>query len=180
MADVEYLTVSRLTIKEVTRLFNKIAIDLESGCWNWLGAKDEDGYGFFAVNHHQTRVHRIVHAWAIGPVPKGVAARKFAQVDHLCRNKSCCNPVHLELVTQRVNVARGSSPIADSMKRTNCIYGHPLTAVKNNPRRRECKTCDSLRHKARRSGPNAEKCREIGRRAAKKHYDKKRGEKLIV
>jgi len=172
VADIEYLTISRLTIKQITRLFSKIIID-SNGCWNWQGAKDARGYGFFAVGDYQTRVHRIVYAWTIAPVPKGVASRKIAQIDHLCRNTSCCNPVHLELVSQRTNVARGTSPIAEAMKRTECVHGHPLSWTRNG-KRRECKTCDAARHKTRLHGPNAERYREIARRAVRRYYDKKK------
>lgn len=176
MADIQYLTISRLTIRQIKRLFKNVHID-SNECWNWQGAKDEDGYGFFAVTDqgkiYQTRVHRIVYAWAIGPVPKGIEGRKIGQVDHLCRNTSCCNPVHLELVTQRVNVARGTSPIALAIKKTHCLHGHPLTKMRNR-NRRECKTCDSTRHKTRLLGPNAERYREIARQATKRYYDKKK------
>jgi hypothetical protein len=173
VANAEYLTITRLSIKEITRLFSKIRIDAETGCWNWLGAKDGQGYGFFAVDHHQTRVHRIVYAWAIGPVPKGIAGRSLGQIDHLCRNTSCCNPIHLELVTPRTNVARGTSPIAIAMKKTHCPYGHELTVTRNK-KRRECKTCDSDRHKARLRGPKGDRYREIGRRAMRRLYERRR------
>lgn len=174
VADIQYLTISHLTIRQIKRLFKKIHID-SNGCWNWQGARDAAGYGFFGITDqgkvYQTRVHRIVYAWAVGPIPRGVEARKIGQIDHLCRNTSCCNPVHLELVTQQVNVARGISPVAEAMKRTHCIHGHPLTKIRNG-KRRECKTCDSIRHKTRVLGVNGERYREMARRAARKYYDK--------
>lgn len=178
MADIEYLTVSHLTIQEIKRLFSRVQVDSVSGCWNWLGAKDEAGYGFFKCsNVAQTRVHRIVYAWTVEPIPKGATARRNAQLDHLCRNTSCCNPVHLELVTQKENVARGVSPVALSMRKTHCDHGHPLTRTRNG-KRRECKTCDSDRHKARLRGPKGERYREISRLAARRLYAKRKAEKV--
>lgn len=173
MPEIEYLTVDHLSIKQIRAIFGKIIIDPATGCWNWRGAKDDDEYGFASCDSGQHRVHRILYAWTTGPIPKGVQGRKHGQIDHLCRNHSCCNPIHLELVTQQINVLRGTSPIAKAAKQTHCIYGHLLTKTKNG-KRRECKTCDNRRKKVRVSGSQREYWLQKAREATKRYYDKQR------
>lgn len=90
-----------------------------SGCWVWAGAKSK-GYGTASVKGKQVTVHRAVYEALIGAVPEGMV------LDHLCRNKSCCNPEHLEPVTQRVNVLRGTSLAAVNASKVVCVAGHPL------------------------------------------------------
>lgn len=66
-------------------------------------------------------VHRA--AWIVtnGPIPEGLV------IDHLCRNKGCCNPGHLEAVPQRINYLRGESKTAQAFREGRCLKGHALT-----------------------------------------------------
>lgn len=106
-------------------------------CWLWLGSKDQKGYGYFGLAGKNKKAHRI--AWLIthGEIPDGLV------IDHLCRVPSCVNPAHIEPVTNRENVLRGISPLANFAKLTHCKYGHPLTGDNVTPRGygRRCKTC---------------------------------------
>lgn len=86
------------------RFFSKVRQDHETGCWVWVGCPTPKGYGLFALRGPYPSVRVSTHKWAyerlIGPVPEGL------ELDHLCRNRMCCNPLHLEPVTHQVNMQR--------------------------------------------------------------------------
>lgn len=135
-----------LSPKEHKRIFKKISINDDTNCWEWKGSLDQQGYGLLWYKRRTERIHRIMYAFFVKPIPRGIENRKFGQVDHLCRNHACCNPEHLELVTQKINVLRGDGITARAAKQINCIHGHPLELTKNG-KRRWCRTCDYARKK---------------------------------
>lgn len=109
------------------------------GCWTWTGYR-EKGYGRFFLDqaHRSVRAHRLAYEQGRGPIPDGL------QLDHLCRNRACVNPAHLEPVTQRTNILRGASPSALNAQKTHCPNGHSYS--EDNVRvtqdgYRECRTC---------------------------------------
>jgi hypothetical protein len=82
------------------RLWAKVEGDDYIGCWNWTGSVNEKGYGRLSVNGKPRRAHRLAYEHMIGEIPQGL------ELDHLCKNRRCVNPWHLEPVTHLVNVAR--------------------------------------------------------------------------
>ncbi|MGV7585855.1 HNH endonuclease signature motif containing protein [Mycobacterium kansasii] len=74
--------------------------DLEPLCWTWSGAVQDRGYGYYS--DRATTVHKLAYMILRGPVGEGLT------LDHLCRNKLCCNPAHLEPVTNAENIRRGA------------------------------------------------------------------------
>jgi hypothetical protein len=66
--------------------------------------------------------HRLSYEHHVGPIPDGMV------LDHLCRNKACIRPSHLDPVPQRTNIHRGASPTARNATATECIHGHPFDA----------------------------------------------------
>lgn len=84
-----------LTEKTVIRFFSKIQIGEPTACWPWRGSLFRAGYGAFSVQHRMYYAHRVAFALGHGSFP--------AVVDHACRNRTCCNPLHLRAVTPKQN-----------------------------------------------------------------------------
>jgi len=83
------------------------------GCWEWKGYKRPDGYGSIWNGETNVLAHRYSWELARGPVPDGLG------LDHICRNRACVKPTHLEPVTQSTNLSR-------MPPRSVCKKGHPL------------------------------------------------------
>ena len=81
--------------------------------------------------------HRAAYEVRIGPIPDGMV------IDHLCRNRACINPAHMEPVTNRENVLRGTGPSAQHARKTHCNYGHAYDDQNTMHRRgrRHCRKC---------------------------------------
>ena len=75
-------------------------------CWEWVGCTNRNGYGRVWRNRRTVMVHRLVYEATYGDIPAGLV------LDHLCRNRRCVNPAHLEPVTVRTNTLRGIGPTA--------------------------------------------------------------------
>lgn len=129
----------------VDRFWVKVAV-VHNECWMWLGSKTSAGYGNLYVGPQKwDYAHRVSYEIARGPIPEGLV------LDHLCRNRSCVNPDHLEPVPQRINLMRGLAPYG---LRGTCKHGHDVTDQANVYTRpngqRQCRVCDRARDRARR------------------------------
>jgi hypothetical protein len=136
------------------RLKRDVTVSTHTGCWIWTAGRSE-GYGvaWDAARRRSVRVHQLVYEMKVGPVPDGLV------LDHQCRNTLCCNPEHLEAVTQGENVRRGESAGARAVRTNHCRNGHDLAlyAGRRKDGTRYCQECN--RSSARRSNARRAKKR---------------------
>lgn len=127
------------------RFFAKVR--LAGDCWEWTASLDQSGYGLFqGGGQRMIRSHIWSYNFFVGRVPTGL------QLDHLCRNRACCNPWHLDPVTPLVNTRRGHG----TGRRTHCPQGHPYDEA------------NTYRH------PSGRRVCRICKRASQARYDAKR------
>lgn len=105
------------------RVMRRVAKDDESGCWIFAGCLNRTGYGQVTLSFEEGHalVHRVVYGRMVGPIPDGLV------LDHLCRTPACCNPEHLEPVTQAENIRRGEAAESARLRaaeRETCGRGH--------------------------------------------------------
>jgi hypothetical protein len=102
-------------------------------CWTWIAARNSKGYGVVSVAGHLYLSHRVAYTWLVGPIPQGLT------IDHLCRNKLCVRPDHLEPVTIRENISRAH-------ERTHvCRHGEMQRYRKDRLYGLECPECYRVR-----------------------------------
>lgn len=126
-------------------------------CWTWEGAKNGNGYGNFSLHKGITgQPYRFSYSLVHGAVAENLEA------DHLCRNRECVNPDHLEMVTHKENNARGMSPSAIHARKTHCARaGHPLFGENLYVGPQGNRACMECRRRARRDSYRRIKCQRF-------------------
>lgn len=126
------------------RLWSKV--QKTEGCWLWTASLNAYGYGQIRLPDGRVgRAHKVVYEELVGPVPDGL------QLDHLCRNRACVNPAHLEPVTQRTNTLRGEGFAARNATKRFCPVGHPYdekNTYLDTKGRRRCRPCHAARERS--------------------------------
>ena len=141
----------------IERFLPKLRV-VESGCWDWQAGRDRHGYGTFYVAGARSiiRAHRFAYEYWIGQIPQHL------ELDHLCRNRICVNPDHLEPVTQRENALRGVGWAGQNARKTHCPQGHPYDE-------------ENTRHYQYGLGRWGRRCKACEKRwSANNYYEKKR------
>lgn len=125
-------------------MHKKIKIN-ENGCWVWTGEITYQGYGKIYINGKNRNAHRYFYEQVKGKIPEGLT------IDHLCRNKACVNPEHLEAVTLLENIRRSLKYKKPRVKNPNCPKGHPFDENnlyfyrnKNGRGKRLCRKCRAI------------------------------------
>lgn len=131
----------------LSNFFGKI--NFTDSCWYWTAGKTKAGYGMFVEKGKHIYAHRFAYKTFKSKLTKGLV------LDHLCRNRACVNPEHLEEVTMKTNYERGVAP--EKFTRWNaykdsCKKGHPLVTSnryfrQSKPHWRECNECRRLASK---------------------------------
>ena len=128
-------------LRTAESVWDRVQVGGPDECWPWLGCTNAKGYGQHYHDGRLWAVHRDAYETRVGPIPEGLT------IDHLCRNTGCCNPRHLEAVTDAVNQARRRNAA------THCPHGHEYTEANSVTLwngYRACRTCINAQRRAKR------------------------------
>jgi hypothetical protein len=131
-----------MTDSDLERFWGFISINKKTQCWNFKSLKS-NGYGQIRIGAKNVLAHRFSYEVNNGKIQEGL------DLDHLCKNRKCVNPLHLQIVTRRENLLRGDTITKYNSEKQVCPKGHPysgnnLLLIFRKKRRtfsRECKIC---------------------------------------
>lgn len=148
--------IPKLDKNTINRFLDKILIYNNNECWEWKSTTNHKGYGRFSFMrnsiNYQPQAHRVSYMIFKGEIPKEKT------IHHICHNKKCVNPDHLEPRTNIENIMEGNCWSAINSRKTHCINGHKFdynntynyyrktSSGKETPRR-GCRKCRIIRDK---------------------------------
>lgn len=139
---------ARLKKLDLIALLDSKVQRVASGCWIWTGATTSHGYGHVKIAGRMRSAHRLSYMAHVGAIGEGL------QIDHLCRNRRCIAPAHLEAVTAAENTRRGLAPAllaarnAAAAASPLCSVGHQMSGhnfIRRPNGRRACRSCMAAR-----------------------------------
>ncbi len=135
-------------MRKVETNYKKMILDRvwqsPDGCWVWTLTRNKTGYGVIRIGGRKGNtvlVHKLAYELYIGEVPKDW------DLHHLCANKLCCNPAHIELLSPQEHFLRGNHPYAIAHRNGTCVKGHILVTMKGG--RTYCPICSKRRYNER-------------------------------
>lgn len=123
----------------IVRAMTKVLVGDQ--CWDWTAATYGNGYGCIGSGGRGARnllAHRLFYETMVGPIPSNM------EIDHLCRNRRCVRPKHMEVVDHRTNTLRGDTITGRQARQTHCKRGHLLSGynlIVSRNGKRWCRTC---------------------------------------
>lgn len=129
----------RLSVED--RIMSRVYMKPDCSCWFWRGIHDRDGYAKMTHRNRPIAVYRLAYETFKAPIPDGM------EMDHICRERGCVNPSHVEPVTSRENTLRSPiAPAAINARMEKCPNGHEFSVVKFGKRtQRRCLICSKRR-----------------------------------
>jgi hypothetical protein len=140
-----------IPMRVIDRIFKRIDFAGHDVCWEWPGSHTQNGYGticwYVDKKYVGKTVHRVVYEAFNGPIEPGL------DMDHLCRNRICFNPSHLEPVSRTENSQRGAK-----YRPTHCKNGHEYTPENSHFTKLNhirCRECNKIRLRRLRHGSDS-------------------------
>lgn len=125
----------KVTRTPLERILSKVERDPISGCWNFTGSRNYLGYGRVSAYGRTRSAHRVMYVETHGSIHDGLV------IDHMCNNRACVNPDHLQAITQIENVKRGSGPTAENARKMHCPKCGGQYSAEGSTGARRCKPC---------------------------------------
>ena len=125
-------------VRGLEKFWSLVLLPQGDGCWGWRGSVAGNGYASLSVDGERVYAHRFAYVMTFGEIPEGL------EIDHLCRNRWCVRPSHLEAVTHRENVRRSPVALAAiNARKERCLRGHWFSSINRDGSRR-CRECMAM------------------------------------